>query len=365
MAVLAETIFYPAGGGQPCDTGFINGQPVLDVFEEEGVIYHRLAKKPQGEEALCILDWERRFDHMQQHSGQHLLSAICQDGYGYSTESFHLGAEYCSIDLNTPALKQEELLEIEEKVNDLILENIPLRTYFVTGEELKNMPVRKIPDLEEQQIRIVEIEGLDYSLCSGTHAEATGQIALFKIIKAEKYKGMSRLYFLCGRRALQDYRRKQELSAGLVALLSLPENELLARISEELEQKRDLEKTVFNLQKELLAYQAQTLAAGDSKSPLMIKFSEDSIELARQLAAEILRLGTFSIVITCGQRLVLAHNIPNFVHCGDLVKKEALPLGGRGGGSSTSAQVYFPEQEQLAQFRSYLKKALAPPGPEG
>jgi len=197
LVVLAETIFYPTGGGQPHDLGTINGIPILDVFEEDGTVFHVLPVPLEGSSAHGVLDWPRRLDHMQQHSGQHLLSAIFQDEYGYRTESFHLGAEYCSIDITTPDLTRQEQLAAEARANELILEDLPVFTYTLQPEEFGQVPLRKIPDLPGP-LRIVEIQGFDYSPCSGTHVGKTGQIGLLKILKAERYKGMTRVYFLCG-----------------------------------------------------------------------------------------------------------------------------------------------------------------------
>src|SRR5690625_3848833 len=139
LVVLEQTNFYPTGGGQPHDLGLINGIPLLDVFEKEGVIYHALEQLPKGDLASCVLDWPRRLDHMQQHSGQHLLSAILADQYGYSTESFHLGEDYCSIDISTPILAKEEQAEVELKANRLIFEDLPLFTYTVQPENLSDI----------------------------------------------------------------------------------------------------------------------------------------------------------------------------------------------------------------------------------
>ena len=144
LVVLAETIFYPTGGGQPHDLGTINGIPILDVFEEDGTVFHVLPEPLEGSSAHGVLDWPRRLDHMQQHSGQHLLSAIFQDEYGYRTESFHLGAEYCSIDITTPDLTRQEQLAAEARANELILEDLPVFTYTLQPEEFGQVPAKSL-----------------------------------------------------------------------------------------------------------------------------------------------------------------------------------------------------------------------------
>lgn len=357
LVVLAETIFYPTGGGQPHDLGTINGIPILDVFEEDGTVFHVLPEPLEGSSAHGVLDWPRRLDHMQQHSGQHLLSAIFQDEYGYRTESFHLGAEYCSIDITTPDLTRKEQLAAEARANELILEDLPVFTYTLQPEEFGQVPLRKIPDLPGP-LRIVEIQGFDYSPCSGTHVGKTGQIGLLKILKAERYKGMTRVYFLCGGRALEDYRRKHEICSELVALLAVPEGEVVERVSADLERRKELEKLVEELQGELLELRARELVSR-SEGPFFLELPEASIPEAQRLARAVLNLTQALVVINLGERLVLAHNLPAGPNLGQLIKDQAQPLGGRGGGSPTAAQVYFPDPGRLQEFLGVLRQEIA------
>ncbi|NLL42956.1 MAG: alanyl-tRNA editing protein [Firmicutes bacterium] len=353
--VLEETIFYPTGGGQPHDLGSINGVPLIDVFEQDGVIFHVLPQPLEGK-AFCVLDWNRRLDHMQQHSGQHLLSAVFEDEYGYRTESFHLGEEYCSIDIGTPSVSSQEKSAVETRANQVIFANLPLLTYTLSPKQHTSVPLRKIPDLEGD-LRIVEIKGFDYSPCSGTHVKSTGQIGLVKIIRWEKYKGMTRVYFLCGDRALRDYGRKHEICTNLVGLLAVPETELHSRIALEIERRHELAGQVEALKAELIGYRAQEIVE-QGNSPFFIEDSTASIEEAQQLARSILNLANGTVVIKIDQRLVLAHNQGKDLHLGQLIKEQAQPLGGRGGGSPTGAQVFFPDGAGLADFWSLLQTLL-------
>jgi len=352
LVVLEKTIFYPTGGGQPHDMGFINGVRLMDVFEQDGVVVHVLEGPVTGEIASCILDWSRRLDHMQQHSGQHLLSAIFHDEYGFRTESFHLGEAYCSIDIATPSLSKEEQVAVEKKVNSVIFSNLPILTYTISPDERSKVPLRKVPDLEGD-LRIVEIRGLDYSPCSGTHVTSTSQIGLLKIIKTEKYKGMTRVYFLCGDRALSDYGRKQDTCQTLGNLLSVPEEELEDRLILELKRKQELEKELLDLKIELTDFKAQKIVS-ESQSPFYVELSEATIDEAQHLARAILALTTGRVVIRLGERLVLAQNEEDTFHLGQLIKEKAVPLGGRGGGSSTGAQVFFPDAKGLLEFLGHL-----------
>lgn len=161
---LAETAFYPLGGGQPCDTGTIGGIAVLDVVLEDQEVLHKVAQLPGQTEVECLIDWTRRFDHMQQHSGQHLLSAVFLKLYQAATVSFHLGSEYATIDLDLQELSAEQLAEAEQEVNRKIYQNLAITSYFVTAEEMAKLPLVKLPKVTED-IRIVEIEGVEHNAC--------------------------------------------------------------------------------------------------------------------------------------------------------------------------------------------------------
>ncbi len=355
--ILADTIFYPTGGGQPHDLGSINDVPLLNVFQRDGLVYHVLPTPLEPGPAQCRLDWKRRLDHMQQHTGQHLLSAVFLAEYGYHTESFHLGADYSSIDISTARLPEAEQIRVEDVANDLIFRNLKIDIYSATPTELQRLPVRKLPDLAGD-LRIVEIDRYDYSPCSGTHLSGTGQIGLLKLLRAENYKGMTRVHFLCGGRARQDYRFKHETCTELGALLSVPVSELLSRSKRELSDKRDLERQMTDLQSELMDWRARSLVSEGNHCPLVAKLPEGSPEDAHLLARSVLNLGTFSIIVKLQNHVILAHNLSGPLHCGRLVKEYALPLGGRGGGSAFSAQAFFPEPERKEEFCRLLLKRL-------
>lgn len=356
FVVLEETIFYPTGGGQPHDGGLINGVPILDVFEQDDVVVHVLEQPLQGDDAFCQLDWARRLDHMQQHSGQHLLSAVFHDEYGYRTESFHLGEEYCSIDISASSLSTKEQIAVEDRANHVIFSNLPVLTYTLHPDEYSKVPLRKVPDIAGD-LRIVEIQGLDYSPCSGTHVTATSQIGLLKISKWEKYKGMVRVYFLCGNRALRDYARKQTICGSLGSLLSVPETELYDRLTQEIERRQELERRVAELKSELAAHQAKSIVA-TSQSPFYVEAPQATVEEAQQLARSIMDLATGVVIVSAGERVILAHNLQDKLHLGQLIKGKAHPLGGRGGGSANGAQVYFTDPSAQKEFLRLLNEEL-------
>src|SRR5581483_3330836 len=197
---LNRTAFYPTSGGQPFDTGAIAGVPVLDVVDEDERIAHRLASPLPSGPVECVIDWGRRFDHMQQHTGQHLLSAVLEEQFGLHTVSFHLSSESATIDLEGGAAENRTMEEAERRANEIICENRPVRIEFQHAAEVQGL--RKASD-REGTLRIISIEGLDRSACGGTHVRATGEIGAILIRKLEKVRQSTRVEFLCGGRAIR------------------------------------------------------------------------------------------------------------------------------------------------------------------
>ncbi|MBW4838736.1 MAG: alanyl-tRNA editing protein, partial [Paenibacillaceae bacterium] len=235
--ILDKSAFYPHGGGQPNDTGRINGIPVLDVISEGEEVLHKVERFPEANKVACELDWNRRFDHMQQHSGQHLLSAVCLK-HGAMTLSFHLGEDYCTIDVDLTEISTEQLTAIEHEANQHIYMNHKISGYFVTEEEASRLPLVKSPKAVER-IRIVEMEGVEYNGCGGTHVGATGAIGMIKLLKTEKQKGNVRILFKCGYRALREFQEQQQVLASMTSRLKTSREGILERLDKwEVEQKQ-------------------------------------------------------------------------------------------------------------------------------
>lgn len=203
--VLSNTAFYPTGGGQPHDTGTLNALEVIDVEKVDDEIRHYI----QGD--LSTLDgvvhgklnWPRRFDHMQQHAGQHILTAAFVELFNAQTVSFHLGSEQVTIDLAVDTISEQQLAAAEARANDIILENRPIQTIWVTEQELGNYNLRKEVAMTGD-IRLVIIPNFDYNGCGGTHPTSTGQVSTIKILGTEKMKGNVRVSFVCGQRVLTE-----------------------------------------------------------------------------------------------------------------------------------------------------------------
>jgi uncharacterized protein (TIGR02270 family) len=197
---LDRTAFYPTSGGQPFDTGSIAGAPVVDVVDEGERIAHVLGAAVDLDDVECRIDWPRRFDHMQQHSGQHLLSAVMAELFGIATLSVHFGAASSTLDLDTPSLTADQVRAAETRANEAVFENLPVSVLFADSPE--DLGLRKASD-RSGVLRVISIEGLDRSACGGTHVRATGEIGPVLIRKLDKVRGAVRVEFLCGLRALR------------------------------------------------------------------------------------------------------------------------------------------------------------------
>jgi alanyl-tRNA synthetase len=257
--VLETTYFYPTSGGQPHDTGKINDVAVIDVIERssDNAVIHVLAENNIGQELTCEIDWIRRFDHMQQHTGQHILSRAFLDSIGTETVSFHLGADACTIDLSQNALSGELLNEVETLANGVIWENRPVLVQFAGQEKLPDLSMRSEPGAGRQEIRLINIQDFDVTGCGGTHVARTGEIGLIKIIRTENFRGGTRVTFKCGSRALDDYRSKNALVNQLsveftTSAVNIPSS--IDKLQSDLKSQRHKTK---KLQKRLATLQAQ------------------------------------------------------------------------------------------------------------
>ncbi|WP_458127157.1 alanyl-tRNA editing protein [Paenibacillus sp. Z3-2] len=357
---LAETAFYPHGGGQPCDLGQIGGIAVLDVNIEDGDVWHKLERAPEQTEVHCELDWERRFDHMQQHTGQHLLSAITLKLTEAMTLSFHLGAEYDTIDVAAADLGADQLTAIEQEVNRQIYRNARINTSWVTAEEAAQLPLVKQPTVTED-IRIVEIEGVEYNACGGTHVSATGEIGIIKLLKTEKVKGGTRIYFKCGTRALNEFTSTQNVLNSIMVKLKTSKDELLERIEKmEMEQKQ-LQTELNAVKTTNDAYYAEELLAARQGLVIAQVFEDKSLKdmqsLATKLTAEHEGLVLFASISEA--KVVLAQNgQPPEWACGPFFKGNLGAYQGKGGGSEKMAQAGFASSEDALAFYEFTKDQL-------
>ncbi|MFN8530467.1 MAG: DHHA1 domain-containing protein [Anaerolineae bacterium] len=341
---LDRTYFYPTGGGQPNDTGTIDGVRVVDVFSRDEAVYHVLAEPIQtGEAAVhCAIDWQRRFDHMQQHTGQHILSQSFIQAAGAGTVGFHLSGETLTIDLDKVISDENTLAQVEALANAMVIRNIPVTARLIDPSELEKHGVRmrKLPEqIHTDGLRVVFIGDFDATACGGTHVARTGEIGLIKIVKVEKKGDKGRVEFRCGARALRDYREKHAIVAQLAADFTCGSAEVpdaIARLRDDLQSAQRALKAATTQLIQLEA--AQTIAQTESVNGvrLIVKaFDQRALDEVKLLASLLIETpGTIALVGTSGEKaqLFLARSADLPQNLNPILKAALETFGGRGGG---------------------------------
>ena len=348
--VLDRTFFYPTSGGQPHDTGTLQGIRVFDVVEEGGAVIHIVDGKIPAGKVRGKLDWTRRFDYMQQHTGQHVLSEAFFQVLGAETIGFHLSEEVTTIDLAVSGLTWEKIRKVEEEANRVVFENLQVRIHEATEETFSRFPLRKPPSIDGS-IRIVEVDQYDWSACCGTHVKATGEIGLIKIIRFEKYKDGSRVTFLCGYRTLRAMHQKTEILETASRRLTLAESELLNGIDRLLDQQKRLKK----LEKQLLVYEAAERSARARKVGGLFfdhaVFADRDVKsvqtLCRQMTAYPKTVCLFGIE-SDRATVILGQSEKGPLDLGSLTSTVSELLNGKGGGNPRQIQVSGTETRLLA-----------------
>lgn len=257
---LDKTIFYPdMAGGQPMDYGTINGSEVLEVFEEGEEIIHVVKGEFKSNRVHMSIDWERRLDLMQQHTGEHILASSFYRLFNATTSSLHIGNEYNTIDIARPYLLEDEASKVEYLANKVIQSNFRVKSYTVNRDQLTKIPLRKEVSVDDENLRIIEVDNVDYIACCGTHVSNTGEIGLIKIRKWEKYKGNIRVEFICGTRALNDYSWKNSYINEIGTLLSAKDIDVLDKVNQLYGAKETLEKENRYLREELYKIKGEIL----------------------------------------------------------------------------------------------------------
>lgn len=369
--VLSETAFYPTGGGQPCDLGLLSDIQVVDVEEIGGEVRHRLAS-PLPEEITEVtgkIDWERRFDHMQQHAGQHILSAAFLEVVQAETLAFHLGKERVTIDVHLDELSEDVWTKVEQRANQVVLENHPIIARFVDEAELATLPLKKQPTVTEN-IRVVMIPDFDYNPCGGTHPARTSEVGMIKILGWERHRGNIRLEFICGWRALRDYTRKQATVRELARHLLTSEAELIEQTQRVIVERDLLKQTLMEKEKLLLGVEVQKQLArattlGNVRL-IQLAFTDKTIQELQQFAQMMTAEApdTVCLLAATGEKLqlVFARGQASTVAVNQLIK-ETLPLiSGKGGGNPAMAQgggqPVMAAEDILAHARKLLEAAL-------
>ncbi|MFP3391672.1 alanyl-tRNA editing protein [Brevibacillus sp. SIMBA_040] len=369
--VLSKTAFYPTGGGQPCDLGLLGDIQVVDVEEIGGEVRHRLASSLPEEitEVTGQIDWERRFDHMQQHAGQHILSAAFLEVVQAETLAFHLGKERVTIDVRLDELTEDVWTKVEQRANQVVLENHPIIARFVEEAELATLPLKKQPTVTEN-IRVVMIPDFDYNPCGGTHPVRTSEVGMIKILGWERHRGNIRLEFICGWRALRDYTRKLATVRELARDLLTSEAELIEQTQRVIAERDLLKQTLMEKEKLLLGVEVQKQLAHattiGSVRLIQLAFTDKTIQELQQFAQMMTAEApdTVCLLAATGEKLqlVFARGQASTVAVNQLIK-ETLPLiSGKGGGNPAMAQgggqPVMAAEDVLAHARKLLETAL-------
>ncbi len=361
---LDRSAFYPDSGGQAADRGTLNGIPVLDVVEEGDSVAHIVERKPEGERVTGQIDWARRFDHMQQHSGQHVLSAAFERVGNFKTVSFHLGAEISTIDLDSDRLGRRQIDEAEELANQVVFENREVRILFKSAEEAGRMGLRN-PAEREGEIRVVEVPDFDLSACGGTHVSRTGAIGLILVRKFERIKELTRVEFLCGRRALGAARADFSFLSEAARLFSGARENVPALITKQAEEFRAATRTREKLIKRVADYEAlelySTTSEKDGRKIVRRVFDAEDSSEAKLLAHAIARQpSAVALIGVKGEpaALFLAQSPGGPSDMGSILKQTVAKFGGKGGGTRDFAQGGGLDEARLEEALAFAESLL-------
>lgn len=376
--ILDRTIFFPEGGGQSSDIGtLINSSdettyPVTHASETGDAIIHEISNHnlQVGDKVICRINWPHRFDNMQRHCGEHLLSGAMYKLFGGVNRGFHMGEHFMTADINLekdPSFTEvtwEMAMEAEELVNSHIWQDLPVKAEeFSTGEEASKMPLRKELAVDED-VRVVTIGNddviADCVACCGTHPTSTAQIGLLKIYKVEKNKGMFRIYFEAGKRAMEDYRAKHDILTALSNRYSTGIDELTDKIEKQEKRHEETKNTLNKLRNVLISQKTEEIKKELSAGvPFISRFydeftPEDIMKIGKHILQDIKGLVVAGDLNT--NTLILFSDGTN--DCGKLVKDNAGVYNGKGGGRKDNARALFPDYDSMMLFTDALEKLL-------
>lgn len=336
--ILADTVLYPEGGGQPADRGRVGGVTVTDVRKSDGVILHILEQPLEIGEVTVELDWARRFDHMQQHTAQHLLTAVAADRFGWPTTAFHLGEHVSDVELAVPAISEEQLRSLENAVAAEVRAARPVTARRVSMDEYERTDVRSrgLPAGHTGDVRLVEIEGVDLNTCGGTHCSSTAELEAIKLLGTESLRGGTRVFYLAGERLRRRLGQEVERTAALRGVLGAADDELIGAAEARIEQLKDAGRTVRRLEEELATALAHQLAA--RPGPVSVEhLGRHGLPFMQRVARELTSIAPEQVVLlTAGEGEVgfflLAAGEESTIDASELGPRIAHLLEGKGGG---------------------------------
>ena len=356
--VLDQTCFYPESGGQPSDKGTLNGLSVIHVEEQEGKILHVLEKDISEKKVFGKIDWEKRFDHMQQHAGQHILSQSLFELFQAKTLSFHLGEQSSTIEFNLREISDKESERVEDRANTIVFQDRDVKSYIVSEMDIEKVPLRK-PSQKKGPIRVIEVSDFDYSACGGTHPSKTGEIGLIKILKWDRIRNNVRCEFVCGRRALFDYSLKNSIMRQITARFTVSEKEIPAALEKLLAELKDQKRKNKKIRDKLIQYEAQKMIQSAEENIIKEVFSEGTNDEIKRLALNIINGGEFIVLfglkLENRGHLVLACSESLGVDMRDLISIVSPLVEGKGGGSSSLVEIFVKNTENIEKALNQAK----------
>lgn len=355
---LDRSAFYPTSGGQPHDLGVLGGVAVVDVVDEGERVAHVLRDPLDATTVRGEIDWERRFDHMQQHTGQHLVSALCADLFGHQTVSVHFGPEVSTLDLDVASVDEARLRTVERRANEIVLEQRPVAVTFEDAATVTGL--RKASE-RAGTLRVVSIEGVDRSACGGTHVRSTAEIGTVLLRRQEKVKRSARIEFVCGLRAVDRARRDFDALQRIARGLSAGLDDAARLVEAQTAQLREAQSAARRLQAELDGHRARERylrtppdAAGVRR--IQERAVSGSPDEWRHLALAFSTMPRVVFVAATGEpaAILLAASEDSGVDAGKTLRSVLQEVGGRGGGSPRLAQGSLPTREALEQALARL-----------
>ncbi|MEW5852209.1 MAG: DHHA1 domain-containing protein [Myxococcota bacterium] len=370
VVTLEQTLFYPEAGGQRCDVGTLGGAEVLHVDDDNGVLRHRIRgpAPERGQKVTGQVDWARRFDMMQQHTAQHILSAGFHEVLKAATVSARLGERGCTIDLgDLKEIPLDVVFQVEDRINQVIWDDRAVRAHFPSPEELARMPLRRTPKVDEG-IRVIEVEEFDFSPCGGTHVRRTGELGAIRVLKTERYKGGIRAEFCAGSRALREAREKAGILEKLGAMLSSGAPEVAVAVEKLQGALRQETRARSELWGELVQhlagrYAAQAVMLGSRRAvvaALERRSRAEARTLAMRLTADDPTCACALVVEEDGRpQLVVSAGAQSGVNAGAVVKRATTEVGGRGGGKPELAEGAGPAGGSTDALLDAVRKAVS------
>jgi alanyl-tRNA synthetase len=348
--ILDQTCFYPESGGQPWDKGTLGGIEVIKVIDLDGVILHVLMEGVPAGTVRGRIDWPTRFDHMQQHTGQHILSQAFFEILKGETQSFHLGADVSTLEIGLGTISDEALDRVEDRANAIVWEDREVRTYFVPEEGVDAVPLRR-PPKKQGLLRVVEVAGYDYSACGGTHCRRAGEVGLIKVLGTEKIRGNLRFAFLCGGRALADYRVKDRNVRKIASFFSSLPRETGGQVEKLAADFKALRKRGRRLEERLAFFDAREIIRGASGRIISGVLEDRTPEEARFLALNIIRNGEFAVAYgAAGEsqgHLIFARSDSLAIDLRGLIPVVGALAPVKGGGGPSLVELVTPEKDKL------------------